>query len=116
VAAALDVTAVLVFAAVGRRAHAEGLAVVGVLEVAAPFLVGLLAGWVAGRAWRAPLRMPAGATVWLATAAVGLALRAAVTHRLPVSFVAVATVSLGVFLVGWRAVTLAVLHVRHRTP
>ncbi len=44
--AVLDVLAVVLFAAVGRRSHAEGLDVVGVLGTALPFLVGTAVGWV----------------------------------------------------------------------
>ena len=103
-AACADLAAVLVFAAVGRSSHAEGITVAGVLETAGPFLVGLVVGWLAGRVWRAPTSVSLGALAWAGTAVVGLAVRAVLTHRLPVSFVLVATVSLGVFLLGWRAV------------
>ena len=49
--ALVDALAVLVFAAIGTRSHEEDLAVVGVLEVAAPFLAGALVGaHLAGRA------------------------------------------------------------------
>jgi hypothetical protein len=107
-AACADLVAVLVFAAVGRGSHAEGITAAGVLETAGPFLVGLLAGWLAGRVWRAPTSVSLGAVAWAGTAVVGLAVRAVLTHRLPVSFVLVATLSLGVFLLGWRLVALLV--------
>jgi len=103
-AAAADVVAVLLFAAIGRRSHAEALQAAGVLATAAPFLVGLLAGWLAGRVWRAPVELPLGVVAWAGTAVVGLALRALDTHRLPLSFVLVAAVSLAVLLLGWRLV------------
>jgi hypothetical protein len=46
-----------------------------------------------------------GVTVWLATAAIGLLLRRVVWDRgTALSFVIVATVVLGVLLVGWRAI------------
>jgi hypothetical protein len=114
-AVAADLLAVLVFAAVGRDSHAETVDVLGVLEVASPFLAGTVAGWLAGRVWRAPLRLGPGAVVWAATAVVGLGLRAAVLHRLPLSFVIVASVSLAVFLLGWRLITLGVARLRHRS-
>jgi hypothetical protein len=101
-AAAADLVAVLVFAAVGRRSHEEGFSVLGVFEVAAPFVAGAVVGWLAGRVWREPLGWRSGVAVWLGTAVVGLALRALVLHRLPLSFVLVASVSLAVFLLGWR--------------
>jgi hypothetical protein len=85
-----------------------------VLATAAPFLLGLLVGWLSGRAWRLPVGWLTGLVVWLATAVVGLAARAAVTHRLPLTFVLIATVSLAVLLLGWRAVALTVLRARRR--
>ena len=95
--------AVLVFAAVGRSSHAQVVDVFGVLITAAPFLLGQLVGWLAIRAWRAPLRLPVGVAVWAGAVVVGLVVRAAFTHRLPLTFVLVAAVSLALFLLGWRA-------------
>ena len=103
-AASADALAVLVFAAVGRSSHAEGVDAFGLLTTAAPFLLGLVVGWLVGRAWRAPLRLPVGVAVWLGTVVVGLGVRAAFTHRLPLTFVLVAAVSLALFLLGWRAI------------
>jgi hypothetical protein len=103
-AAGADVLAVLVFAAVGRSSHAEALDAVGVLTTAAPFLFGLLLGWLVVRVWRAPLRLPVGVAVWASVAIVGLGVRAAFTHRLPLTFVLIAAASLAVPLIGWRAV------------
>ncbi|MFZ0120863.1 MAG: DUF3054 domain-containing protein [Pseudonocardiaceae bacterium] len=103
-AAGADALAVLVFAAVGRSSHAEVVDAFGLLTTAAPFLLGLVVGWLVGRAWRAPLRLPVGVAVWLGTVVVGLGVRAAFTHRLPLTFVLVAAVSLALFLLGWRAI------------
>ncbi|MGH3869164.1 MAG: DUF3054 domain-containing protein [Pseudonocardiaceae bacterium] len=103
-AAGADVLAVVVFAAVGRSSHAEVVDAFGVLSTAVPFLLGQLVGWLAARAWRAPLRLPVGVAVWVGTVVVGLGVRAAFTHRLPLTFVLVAAVSLAVLLLGWRAV------------
>jgi len=98
------VLAVLVFAAVGRSSHADGVDALGVLSTALPFLLGLLVGWLVGRAWRAPLRLPVGVAVWFGVVVVGLGVRTAFTHRLPLTFLLVAAVSLALFLLGWRAV------------
>lgn len=114
VALLVDVIAVLAFAVVGRGSHAEGLGVVGVLGTAAPFLVGVLVGWAAGRVWRAPVRWPAGLWVFGAAVVLGLALRGLVTGRLPVTFMLVTAVSLAVLLIGWRVVAAAVLRSRSR--
>ncbi|MGH3787260.1 MAG: DUF3054 domain-containing protein [Pseudonocardiaceae bacterium] len=107
-AAGADVLAVLVFAMVGRRSHAEGVDAVGILTTAAPFLLGLLVGWLVVRAWRAPFRMPVGLVVWAVVVVIGLGLRLAFTHRLPVTFVLVAAASLALLLLGWRAVALVI--------
>jgi peptidoglycan/LPS O-acetylase OafA/YrhL len=103
-AAAADVLAVLAFAVVGRSSHAEVADAIGVLTTAAPFLLGLLVGWLVARAWRAPLRLPVGVVVWAGAVVVGLGVRVAVTHRLPVTFVLVAAASLALLLLGWRTV------------
>jgi peptidoglycan/LPS O-acetylase OafA/YrhL len=103
-AAAADLLAVLVFAAVGRRSHAEVVDVYGMLTTAAPFLLGLLLGWLVARVWHAPLRLPVGVAVWAGTVIVGLGVRAAFTHRLPLTFVLITAVVLALFLLGWRAV------------
>ena len=104
-AAGADVVAVLVFAAIGRSAHAEGVDAFGVLTTATPFLLGLVIGWLVARAWRAPLRLPVATAVWIGATVIGLGLRAVFTHRLPVTFVVVAAASLALLLLGWRAVT-----------
>jgi hypothetical protein len=103
-AAGADVLAVLVFAAVGRSSHAAVVDAYEVLITAAPFLLGLLVGWLVVRAWRAPLGLLVGAAVWAGVVVVGLGVRAAFTHRLPLTFVLVAAVSLALFLLSWRAV------------
>lgn len=101
----LDVVAVLVFAAVGRRTHAEGVTVLGVLAVAGPFLVGLLVGWLVTRAWRRPAATwPVGAGVWLAAVVVGMLGRRLLGDGTAAAFVVVATLVLGLLLLGWRAV------------
>jgi hypothetical protein len=105
VAFVVDVALVLVFAAIGRRSHAESGAVVGVLRTAWPFLAGLFLGWVVALGWRhtAPLRVRDGVPVWVLTVAGGMLLRAATGAGTAFSFVVVATVVLGVLLLGWRA-------------
>ncbi|HWR48050.1 MAG TPA: DUF3054 domain-containing protein [Pseudonocardiaceae bacterium] len=110
--AGADVLAVLVFAAVGRSSHAEMVNAFGVLSTAAPFLLGQLVGWLAVRAWRAPLRLPVGVAVWAGAVVVGLGVRAAFTHRLPLTFVLVAAASLALLLLGWRAVARLVARSR----
>ncbi len=103
-AAPVDIVLVLVFAAVGRSSHAESGAVLGVLATAAPFLLGVAAGW-GGVRWRSgawPARVGHGVTVWLAAVVVGMLVRAVAGAGVAASFVVVATLVLGVLLVGWR--------------
>ena len=100
---ALDVILVLGFAALGRRSHEEGSSVVGVVEVAAPFLIALVLGWLMARAWRAPASLRTGLIVWPVTVVVGLALRSVVFDRgIAIAFCIVALLTLGVLLMGWR--------------
>ena len=104
-ALAVDLLAVVVFASIGRRSHAEGLTAGGVVATAWPFAAGTLVGWAAVRGWRAPTSVVAtGVPVWLATVAVGMVLRRVTGAGTAVSFVIVATVVLAVLLLGWRAV------------
>jgi hypothetical protein len=56
----------------------------------------------------------AGALVLAGSAVLGLLLRAAFTGRLPLSFAIVATVSLAVFLLGWRGIAALTSRLSHR--
>jgi hypothetical protein len=105
-AAALDVASIVVFVAIGRRSHDEdGNAIVGALKVAAPFVIALIVAWIAMRAWRRPDAPAIGVPVWLITVAVGMVLRHFVFDRgTALSFIIVATIALGVFLLGWRLI------------
>ena len=108
----VDVVAVLVFCAVGRRSHDEGLTLTGVATTAWPFLTGTALGWLASRGWRRPAAVvPTGVVVWLSTVAVGMLLRKATSAGVAASFVVVASSVTAVLLLGWRAaVELAVRH------
>jgi hypothetical protein len=101
---ATDVVGVLVFCAVGRRSHAEGLSVTGVASTAWPFLTGTVVGWLASRGWRRPTAVvPTGVVVWICTVAVGMLLRKASSAGVAASFVVVASSVTAVLLLGWRA-------------
>jgi hypothetical protein len=115
-AALADIVGVLMFCAVGRRSHAEGLTAAGVADTAWPFLVGTVVGWLLVRAWRKPTAVaPTGLTVWLCTVTVGMLLRKATSAGVAVSFIVVASVSLAVLLLGWRVAATA-LHRRSSQP
>ena len=106
-----DVICVLAFCTVGRRSHAEGLTVTGILETAWPFLAGTGAGWLAARAWRQPMALvPTGVVIWLATVVVGMALRKATSQGTAVSFVVVASLSTAILLLGWRLAARVLVH------
>jgi hypothetical protein len=109
-----DVIAVLVFCAVGRRSHDEGLNITGVATTAWPFLTGTVVGWLVSRGWRQPTALvPTGVTVWLCTVAVGMVLRKASSAGVAASFVVVASSVTALLLLGWRAA--AALALRRRS-
>ena len=100
----VDVACVLVFCAVGRRSHDEGVNVAGVAATAWPFLSGTALGWLLSRAWGRPAAVaPTGVVVWLCTVAVGMLLRKASSAGVAASFVVVAASVTAVLLLGWRA-------------
>lgn len=110
-AAVVDVVLVVLFALIGRSSHGEANTVGALWTTAYPFLAGWALGFVSSRAWARPLRIwPTGVLVWVLTVVIGLAIRVATGqgdvdgNPLPISFVIVATIVLGVFLVGWRAI------------
>ena len=97
--AIVDVVAVVVFVAIGRRNHDEGTAISGVLSVAAPFLIALIASWVGLRTWREPFNRASFVATWVITVFVGLLLRRLVFDRgIATAFIIVATITLGVLL------------------
>jgi Protein of unknown function (DUF3054) len=99
-----DVVGVLVFCALGRRSHAEGLTISGVAATAWPFLTGTVVGWLISRAWRRPAAVvPTGVVVWLSTVVVGMVLRKVSSAGVAASFVVVAASVTAVLLLGWRA-------------
>ena len=104
--ALLDGILVLAFAAVGRRSHAEGLTLTGVLTTAWPFLAGAAAGWVLAVLVLddEPRAVVFGAVVVVAAVVIGMLLRQATGQGTAVSFVVVATIALAVLLLGWRLV------------
>ncbi|MHA7653679.1 DUF3054 domain-containing protein [Mycobacterium sp. ML4] len=108
----VDVVAVLVFCALGRRSHDEGLSVGGLASTAWPFLSGTALGWLISRGWRAPTAVaPTGVIVWVSTVVAGMLLRKATSAGVAAAFVVVASTVTAVFLLGWRAgVQLAARH------
>ena len=114
---ALDTALICMFAAIGRRSHAESGALLSIVTTAWPFLAGMAVGWLVwvSAVRRAPLRVREGIPVWLATVAIGMVLRHLTDAGTAVSFIVVATVFLGAALLGWRAVAELITN-RRRAP
>ncbi|QNJ93714.1 DUF3054 domain-containing protein [Mycolicibacterium fluoranthenivorans] len=99
-----DVVAVIVFCAIGRRSHAEGVTLDGVAQTAWPFLTGTLVGWLVARGWQRPTAItPTGLIIWVCTVAIGMVLRKATAAGTAFSFVVVASLTTAILLLGWRA-------------
>lgn len=106
-AAIVDALCVVGFAAVGRASH-DSAVLAGLWGTAWPFLAALAVGWVVTFAWRAPSApVRTGLLVWVITVMGGMILRGLSGQGTAIAFVIVATVTLGLLLVGWR--TLASL-------
>lgn len=109
IAAGLDVFVVVAFVAIGRRNHDENPGMAGLVDTAAPFVLGLAIAWVVARAWREPWSWTTGLIVWIGTVAAGMILRRFVfDDGTALSFVIVASIFLGTFLNGWRAVARSI--------
>ena len=98
-----DVVCVVIFCAIGRRSHAEGITLAGVAHTSWPFLTGTVAGWALSRGWRRPTALnPTGLVVWVSTVVIGMLLRKASAQGVAVSFVIVASTVTAILLLGWR--------------
>ncbi|WP_068002369.1 DUF3054 domain-containing protein [Nocardia pseudobrasiliensis] len=110
----LDALLVIVFCAIGRRSHGEGV-LSGLLRTLWPFGAGLLIGWAlalwlfAGSEWTRAIRRfdgrrlwPTGVVIWLSTLIGGMALRVLSGQGTAISFILVAGSVLAFFLLGWR--------------
>lgn len=103
---AVDVVLVLIFAWSGRGSHQQSLSFIGVLQTAAPFLLALAILTLLSRPWVNHSRIwPTGILIWIGTVALGMALRVLFGGTAAVPFIVVATIVLGVFLVGRRVAT-----------
>jgi Protein of unknown function (DUF3054) len=108
-AAVIDVGAVVLFVILGRSSHAEDLSAIGTLDTLWPFLAGLALGWVLTFAWVRPLVILwPGIPIWIITVAAAMLFRASAGQGVDFSFVVVATVFLGLFLVGWRLIAMPI--------
>lgn len=99
----LDLVCILIFVIVGRRNHNESGDAIGTLRTAAPFLIALTGAWIGTKAWRTPRSLIIGVVLWVVTTVVGLGMRRlAFGDGTATPFVIVATLVLGLLLVGTR--------------
>lgn len=100
-----DIALVVVFVFIGTRNHNTDQDAAGLASTVAPFLIGLLVGWIVARAWKSPTTVATGITVWILTIVVGMLLRHFAWDRGTAgAFVVVATVFNAFTLVGWRVI------------
>jgi hypothetical protein len=117
VTGAADAVAVTVFVLIGRASHHHGYELLGLMQALWPFLAGAAVGWSIvyvyshvrssdwfGHDFRPERVLPAGVAIWFCTVTVGMILRYLFHEGVAFSFVIVATVTLGLFLLGWRGV------------
>lgn len=108
-----DLLCVLVFVAIGRRAHDHGLSLQGIASTTWPFAVGLIGGWyVLLRRRRTGGSLVDGEVVAFITVAVGMVLRVIAGQGTAFAFIIVALVFLSAFMLGWRLVARLVLRAR----
>lgn len=101
----LDAALVVAFVIIGTRNHDTDTGASGVFGVAAPFLIGLTAGWLASQAWKQPSKVETGVLIWVLTIVVGMVLRHfAWDDGTAGAFVVVATIFNAFTLVGWRVI------------
>lgn len=102
----LDVVLVIIFAGIGRGSHAREATLFGLFDTAWPFLLGLIISWLVTLAWRDPIApVRTGLPLWIGTVLIGLLARSLTGQGTALPFVLVATGTVGLLLVGWRALT-----------
>ena len=98
-----DAAFIFLFIFIGTRNHDTDTDTAGVLSTATPFLIGLIVGWCALRAWKAPRTIANGVGLWLFTIVIGMLLRRfAFDDGAAGAFIVVATIFNAFTLVGWR--------------
>lgn len=113
----IDLVLVIVFCVIGRLSHAEGIFgdLPGLLGTIWPFVAALLIAHVVLMLSRVRReRMLPGLAIWAVTVVLGLLLRAVSGQGTALPFIIVATLTLALFLLGWRAVLALVRRSRDR--
>ena len=103
-AVGVDALCLAIFVALGRASHDIASGIDWYLTVLWPFLVGWFVVALVLQLYRAPLdRWIVLTCTWIAGSAIGLVLRATVTHRItPLAFIVVTFIFIGVTTFGWR--------------
>lgn len=99
-----DLAATLLFVIVGRGTHQENPGLLGLLTAWWPFAAALAGAWLVVVILHRSVSVGQGVWVWIVTVAGGMLLRAASGQGTAVPFIIVATLALGLLLVGWRVV------------
>ncbi|MDP3949392.1 DUF3054 domain-containing protein [Microbacterium sp.] len=113
----IDAILVAVFGVIGRLSHAEGVFsdIPGLLGTIWPFLIAVLAAHAVLLIRRTSAdRLLPGVVIWAVTVVVGLVLRALSGQGTALAFMIVATLTLALFLIGWRAIVALIRRVRRR--
>jgi hypothetical protein len=115
-AAGVDAVCLALFVALGRASHDISSGIAWYLTVLWPFLVGWFVVAIALQLYRSPLdRWVILACTWIAGSAIGLGLRAAITHRnTPIAFIIVTYIFIGLTTFGWRLFAHGLIWVRGR--
>ena len=101
----VDALLIVVFVFIGTRNHNTDEDAAGVLSTAAPFIIGLVCGWIASSGWKNPFVVQTGIVAWVGTVVIGMLLRHYAWDRgTAIAFIIVATVFNAFTLVGWRFV------------
>lgn len=111
----IDLVLVVIFCVIGRLSHAEGIFsdLPGLLNTIWPFVLALLVAHAVLLLRRVRNdSLASGALLWATTVVVGLLLRALSGQGTALPFIIVATLTLALFLVGWRAVLAIMRRVR----
>jgi hypothetical protein len=104
VAPVLDALGLVLFVVLGRRQHHIHAGSDEFWDTLWPFLAGWFAAAVATRLYLSPLSWRRALPTWLVAVPLAMWLRIALTHRtFFLSFTIVATIFVGLLLLGWRA-------------
>lgn len=100
-----DIAFVMLFVFIGTRNHDTDKDAAGLAATIAPFLMGVVVGWMSPHSQKNPTAVSTGIVVWISTIALGMLLRHFVWDRGTAgAFVVVASVFNAFTLIGWRVV------------